>query len=97
MLQIHTLINTDIDFLLELSKLFDVLVKNFFVILVEFKHLLIPFLTYPALYCVDPELSFFDIFVTKYTRKYDFVHVASHWIFNEQFVCNLIDSHKHES
>ena len=82
---------------MQFLNLFNILYEDLLILFVNLKDVLIPFLAHPTLHWVDPEGSFFDLIVTKNTREDDLIHVACHWIFNEQVSCNLVDSHEHES
>jgi hypothetical protein len=56
----------------------------------------VPFLADPALSAVTPERALFDVIVAQDPREDDLVHVASHWVFYEQLICDLVDAHKHK-
>lgn len=81
---------------MQVFKLTNLLLEDFSVLRIKREGLLVPLLAHPALHSVDPVSALFNVLVPKNSREDDLVHVASHWILDEQIEGHLIDAHEHE-
>ena len=57
---------------------------------------LVPLLADPALRSIWPILALLDVIMTKDSSENDFIHVASHWVLDEEIIGHLVDTHEHE-
>ena len=81
---------------MQICNLTNFLVENFFVAFVMSENHFVVLLTYPALHCIHPVCTLFNLVVAQDTGEDDLVHVACHWILNKEIVGDLINSHEHE-
>ena len=96
-MECYIIINTVLDSLCEFSNLANFLMENSFIIRFYCYSYFVPALADPALSSVSPILTLLDVVISKHSGEHNFIHVSSHWIFYEQLIGCLIDSHKHQS
>lgn len=82
---------------IQFAKFIDTLLQNMEVILMKLDSMLVPPFADPALVGVFPYVTMLDSITPKNSGEDDFAHVISHWILQQQVICDFIYANEEES
>ena len=82
---------------MEVIQFLDTLFHNLLVFLSVDNLSLVPLLAHEALGAIFPNVSVLYFISSQDSCEYDVIHIACHWILEQEIISNLVDSHEHES